>query len=148
MKMSTIIAIAGALAGLSAGRCEAESVWGTGSSLAEVIGIDLQAHASDHQLTSYETNEVCLLLGYFRGFAESAAIASHYDATALPFCLPDNITNDAIERVVYKFLSENQDKLGLQGGALMVAAFTKEYPNPSFSPPGGKAKGDKGAVPP
>jgi hypothetical protein len=115
-------------------RCGAEEVWATGNSLAEVIGYDLQAHATNQQLTDYQTNAVCLLLGYLRGFAESAAIAAHYDATAMPFFLPDTITGEQIEQAVYKFISDNPDKRAERGDAIVVAALTKEYPNPSFSP--------------
>ena len=68
-----------------------------------------------------------------RGFAQSAAIASHYDATALPFVLPSDINNDEIERVIYKFLSDNRDELDKDGAALVVAALSRQYPNPSFS---------------
>lgn len=137
MKISGILSTTSALLVLSAARCEAEPVWATGSSLFEVIGYDLQAHELNQKLTDYQTNAVCLLLGYFRGFAESAAIASHYDATALPFFLPDSITNEQIEGIVYKFLSDNPDKLNLKGDALVVAALTEKYPNPSFTPPSG-----------
>jgi hypothetical protein len=110
--------------------------------LLEVIRYDLQAHASNQKLNDYQTNAVCLLLGYFNGFAESAALASHYDATALPFFLPDGITNDEIERVVYDFLSSNPDKLNIKGGALVVAALAKAFPNPTFKPPLHPAAGD------
>jgi hypothetical protein len=110
-------------------------VWATGHTLLEVIRCDLQAHDSDQKLTDYQTNAVCLLLGYFNGFAESAALTSHYDATALPFFLPEKITNDEIERVVYEFLSANPDKLNIKGGALVVAALAKAFPNPTFKPP-------------
>jgi hypothetical protein len=120
---------------LSADQCKAEPVWATGSSLLEVIGYDLQAQDPNQKLTDYQTNAVCLLLGYFRGFAESAALASHYNATALPFLLPDGITNEDIERAVYKYLSDNPDKLSLKGDALVIAALSKAYPNPSFKPP-------------
>jgi hypothetical protein len=113
----------------------AEPVWATGNSLLEVIRYDLQAHESNQKLTEYQTNAVCLLLGYFNGFAESAALASHYNATALPFFLPDNVTNDQIERVVYDFLSQNPDKLNIKGGALVVAALARAFPNPTFKPP-------------
>jgi hypothetical protein len=137
MKISNILTTMGALVVLSAAHCGAEPVWATGSSLFEVIGYDLQAHELNQKLTEYQTGAVCLLLGYFHGFAESAAIASHYDATALPFFLPDSITNEQIEHIVYKFLSDNPDKLSLKGDALVVAALTEKFPNPSFTPPSG-----------
>lgn len=110
-------------------------MWTDGKALVEVIGYDLQAHDGNGRLTEYQTNAVCLLLGYLRGFTESAALASHYDATALPFFLPENITNDQIERIVYKYLTDNPDKLRLSGGVLLVAALSKEFPNPTFKPP-------------
>jgi hypothetical protein len=115
--------------------CKAEPVWATGTSLYEVIGYDLKAHDSNQKLTDYETNAVCMLLGYFAGFAESASVASHYDATALPFFLPDSITNDEMERVVYLYLSKNRDKLSMKGDALMVAALSRAFPNVTFKPP-------------
>jgi len=137
MKFSAFLSTMSGLLVLSAARCNAEPAWATGNSLLEIIRCDLQARDSNHNLTDYQTNAVCLLLGYFNGFAESAALAAHYDATALPFFLPDGITNDQIERVVYKYLSDNPDKLNLKGGALVVAALTKEFPNPIFKlPPG------------
>ena len=117
-----------------AAECRAGNIWETGNSIYEVIGYDMRAHGGQQPLTDYETNAVCLLLGYFRGFAESAAIASHYDATAMPFYLPDSITNVQIEEVVYKFLTENPDKLGERGDALITAALASAYPNPSFTP--------------
>lgn len=120
---------------LDAAHCNAEPIWATGNSLLEVIRYDLQAHDSNQKLTDFQTNAVCMLLGYFNGFAESSALASHYNATALPFFLPDTITNDEIERVVYSFLSDNPGKLNLKGGALVVAALTKAFPNPTFKPP-------------
>lgn len=132
---SPVPSIIGAFLVLGAAHCKAEPVWATGSSLLEVIHYDLQAQEPNHKLTDYQTNAVCLLLGYFRGFVESAALASHYNATALPFFLPESITNDEIERVIYKFLSANPDKLDLNGGALVVAALSKEFPNPTFKPP-------------
>ena len=137
-----MLSIIGAFIALGAARCGAEPVWATGSTLLEVIRYDLQAHGSSEKLTDYQTNAVCLLLGYFNGFAESAALASHYDATALPFSLPDNITNEEIERVVYDFLSNNPDKLNIKGGALVVAALAKAYPNPTFKPPVRPVPGD------
>jgi len=134
MKTSPALLILAAFILLATARCGAEEVWATGNSLAEVIGYDLQSHATNQQLTSYQTNAVCLLLGYFRGFAESAAIAAHYDATAMPFFLPDSITGEQIERAVYEFLAENPDKRGERGDAIVVAALAREYPNPSFAP--------------
>ncbi len=135
MRFTAVLSIAGILMGLGGVHCRAEPVWATGSTLLEVIRYDLRAHDENQKLTDYQTNAVCLLLGYFNGFAESAALASHYDATALPFFLPDGITNDDIERVVYDFLSNNPDKLNIKGGALVVAALAKAYPNPTFKPP-------------
>lgn len=117
----------------------AEVPWSTGTSLLEVIGCDLHAHDSSQKLTDYQTNAVCLLLGYFRGFAESAAVASHFDASALPFILPDSITNDEIERTVYNYLTDNQDKLNLKGGALVVAALSRDFPNFEFKQAHGPA---------
>jgi hypothetical protein len=134
MKTSLALLILAAFIVFATARCGAEEVWATGNSLAEVIGYDLQAHAANQQLTDYQTNAVCLLLGYFRGFAESAAIAAHYDATALPFFLPDSITGEQIEQAVYKFISDNPDKRGERGDAIVVAALASAYPNPSFSP--------------
>jgi hypothetical protein len=134
MKLRTLVLVASCLFLMGMGRCNAEEVWATGNSLYEVIGDDLQAHGSNHPLTSLQTNAVCLLLGYFRGFAEAAAIAEHYDATSLPFILPDSITAEQMEKVVYKFLLDNPDKLALKGDGLVVAALAKEYPNPSFTP--------------
>ncbi len=120
---------------LGTGRCGAEPVWASGTSLYEVIGYDLQAHDSGQALTDYQLNAVCMLLGYFRGFAAASALASHYDATSLPYVLPDGINNDQIERIVYKYLKDNPGRLILSGDALMVAALTEEYPNPSFMRP-------------
>jgi len=117
---------------LSAGRCGAAPVWATGASLYEVIGYDLAAHDSGQSLSDYQLNAVCMLLGYFRGFAAASAVASHYDATSLPFLLPDSINNDQIERLVYKYLKENPGRQILTGDAIMVAALTEEYPNPGF----------------
>jgi len=99
------------------------------------MDFDLKSHDTNQKLTDYQTNQVCLLLGYFNGFAESAALATHYDATSLPFYLPESITNDEIERVVYHYLSQNPDKLNLKGGALVVAALSKAFPNPAFKAP-------------
>jgi len=137
MKISAVLSAMSALLAMSAPHCKAEPVWATGRSLLEVIRCDLQAHDANQKLTDYQTNAVCLLLGYFNGFAESAALSAHYDATALPFFLPESITNDEIEHVVYKFLSDNPDKLDLKGGALVVAALAKAFPNPTFKPPPG-----------
>jgi hypothetical protein len=134
MKSRPALLIPAAFIFFATAHCGAEEVWATGNSLAEVIGYDLQAHAGNQQLTDYQTNAVCLLMGYFRGFAESAAIASHYDATAMPFFLPDSITGEQIERAVYKFISDNPDKRGERGDAIVVAALASIYPNPSFSP--------------
>ena len=142
MRLAPLLPNLSALLGLCVAHCNAEPVWATGSSLLVVIRYDLQAHDSNQKLTDYQTNAVCLLLGYFNGFAESAALASHYDATALPFFLPDSITNDQIERVVYDFLSSNPDKLNVKGGALVVAALAKAFPNPTFKPPPHPAPGD------
>jgi hypothetical protein len=142
MRTAPLLPIFSALMGLCVTHCNAGPVWATGSTLLEVIRYDLQAHDSNQKLTDYQTNAVCLLLGYFNGFAESAALASHYDATALPFFLPDSITNDQIERVVYDFLSSNPDKLNVKGGALVVAALAKAFPNPTFKPPLHPATGD------
>ncbi len=113
----------------------ADPVWATGRTLLEVIRYDLEAHDNNQQLNDYQTNAVCMLLGYFNGFAESSALAAHYNATALPFFLPDSVTNEEIERIVYDYLSQNPDKLDLKGGALVVAALAKAYPNPTFKPP-------------
>lgn len=124
-----------ALMVLGGAHCRAEPIWATGKTLLEVIRYDLQAHDSNQKLTDYQTNAVCMLLGYFTGFAESSALASHYNATALPFFLPDSITNDQIERVVYQFLSDNPGRLDVDGSALIVAALSKAYPNPIFKPP-------------
>jgi hypothetical protein len=142
MTFAAVLLITGAFLGLAAGDSRAEPVWATGSSLQEVIRYDLQSHDSDQKLTDYQTNAVCLLLGYFNGFAESAALAAHYDATALPFFLPDSITNDEIERIVYQYLAHHQDKLNLKGGALVVAALAEAFPNPTFKPPIRPAPGD------
>jgi hypothetical protein len=101
----------------------------------EVIGYDLKSHDKNQKMTDYETNAVCMLLGYFTGFAEASALATHYDATALPYYLPDSITNDEIERVVYHYLGQNQDKLEMKGGALVVAALSLAFPNPAFKAP-------------
>lgn len=140
MKIGPVLLIISALLMMSAARSGGEQVWATGNSLLEVIGYDLKAHDTNQKLTDYQTNAVCLLLGYFNGFAESSALATHYDATSLPFYLPDSITNDEIERVVYHYLSENPDKLSLKGGVLVVAALTKAFPNPAFkAPPGPKS---------
>jgi hypothetical protein len=133
MKTAPALLFAAALL-LAIPRSHAEEVWASGNTLAQVIAYDLQAHAKNQPLTAYQTNAVCLLMGYFRGFAESAAVASHFDATAMPFFLPDSITGEQIEQVVYKFISDNPDKLGEPGDAIMVAALATEYPNPSFSP--------------
>jgi hypothetical protein len=128
--------------GAGAARCGAEPVWATGASLNEVIGYDLAAHDSGQTLSDYQLNAVCMLLGYFRGFASASAMASHYDATSLPFVLPDGINNDQIERIVYKYLKEHPGRLILSGDAIMVAALTEEYPNPSFlRPAGSKVEG-------
>jgi hypothetical protein len=120
---------------LTGAHCKGDPVWATGKTLSEVIGYDLKAHDSGKKLTDYQINAVCLMLGYFNGFAESSAIASHYDATALPFFLPDSITNDEIERVVYHYLSDHPDELDVKGGALVAAALTLAFPNPTFKPP-------------
>jgi len=139
MKISTLLATMSTLLVLSAAKCKAEPVWATGHSLLEVIGYDLHAHDSHLKLTDYQTNAVCLLLGYFRGFAESSAVAAHYNATALPFFLPDSVNNDEMERVIYKYLSDNPEKLDMKGDALIVAALTRGFPNLIFkAPPGPK----------
>jgi len=129
-----------ALLCLTGARSMAESPWSTGHTLSDVIGYDLQSHETGQKLTDYQTNSVCLLLGYFRGFAESSAVAAHYNATALPFFLPDSITNDEIERIVYKYLSDNPGKLDLTGDALLVSALTKAFPNTVFTPPPAPAR--------
>jgi hypothetical protein len=147
MRLAPVLPILGALLGLCVNPCSAEPVWATGNTLLEVIRCDLQAHESKQKLSDYQTNAVCLLLGYFNGFAESAALASHYDATALPFFLPNSITDDEIERVVYDFLSSNPDKLNIKGGALVVAALARAFPNPTFKPPLHPAPGDLPAAP-
>jgi hypothetical protein len=144
MRISTPVGIIIALLVMGAGKSEAAFVWADGNSLAQVIGYDLEGHESGRKLTSYQMNEVCLLLGYFRGFAEAGAIAEHYDATSLPFILPDSITSQQIEQVVYQFLADNPDKLNEKGEALVVAALAKEYPNPSFEPVIDKGAGPKG----
>jgi hypothetical protein len=95
----------------------------------------MQAHDSGQALTDYQLNAVCMLLGYFRGFAAASALASHYDATALPYILPDGINNDQIERIIYKYLKEHPGRLDLSGDVLMAAALAEEYPNPSFMKP-------------
>jgi len=119
----------------------ADPVWATGTSLYEVIGYDIQSRAAGQTLSDYQLNSVCMLLGYFRGFAEASALAVHYDATSLPYVLPDSINNDQIEQIVYKYLKANPGKLILKGDALVVAALTAEYPNPSFmAPVGAKPK--------
>lgn len=135
MKISAIFSVVSAMLVLSAADCAAEPIWDTGKTLFEVIGYDIQSHDAGMQLTDYQTNAVCMLLGYFRGFAEASAVASHYDATSMPFVLPDSINNEQIERVVYQYLKENPDRLGMKGDALVVAALAKAYPNPSFTPP-------------
>jgi len=134
MKTTPALLLIAAFILFAATRSGAEEVWANGNTLAEVIGFDLQAHAKNQPLTAYQTNAVCLLMGYFRGFAESAAVASHYDATAMPFFLPDTITGAQIEQVVYKFLADNPDKLGQPGDAILVAALARVFPNPSFTP--------------
>jgi len=139
MKIKSLLPPMCALLLLGAPYCNADPVWATGHSLFEIIGEDLHAHDTGVELTDYQTNAVCLLLGYFRGFAESSALTAHYDPTALPFFLPDNITNDQIERTVYQYLTDNRDRLDLAGDVLMVAALTKAFPNPSFTPPAPKA---------
>lgn len=88
-------------------------------------------------MTDYQTNAVCLLLGYFAGFAEASSMAAHYDATALPFFLPDDVNNDQIERAVYQYLKDNPDKLKMRGDALVTAALAQSFPNPVFKPPPG-----------
>jgi hypothetical protein len=115
-------------------RCEADPVWTDGNTLFEVIGYDLKAHEMKQELTTYQASAVCMLLGYLRGIAECSAVAAHYDATSLPFFLPDNITGEDMEKAVYTFLLDNPDKLKEKGDALVVAALAKEYPNPSFTP--------------
>lgn len=130
--MTAILSTVSAFLVLNVGHCMAEVPWSTGSSLLEVIGYDLHAHDSHQKLTDYQTNSVCLLLGYFRGFAESAALASHYNASALPFFLPDSITSDQIERSVYSYLTDNPDKLNLTGGAIVAAALSRDFPNFDF----------------
>jgi hypothetical protein len=135
MKYSLVLAIVSASMISGAARCKADPVWATGNTLLEVIRYDLQAHDTNQRLTDYQTNAVCLLLGYFNGFAESSALAAHYDATALPFFLPESVTNDEIEHVVYDYLTANPDKLNVKGGALVVAALAKAFPNPTFKPP-------------
>jgi hypothetical protein len=128
---------------LGAERCGAAPVWATGTSLNEVIGFDLSAHDSGQSLSDYQLNAVCMMLGYFRGFAAASAMASHYDATSLPYVLPDSLNNDQIERIVYKYLKEHPGRLILSGDAIMVAALTEEYPNPSFMrPAASKPEGD------
>ena len=135
MKIGALFSPICALLVMTATVCNADPVWATGRSLFEVIRYDLKAHETNQKLTDYETNAVCLLLGYFRGFAESSALAAHYDATALPYFLPDSVTDDEIERILYKYLSENPDKLDLKGDALVVAAMTRAFPNTVFKPP-------------
>ena len=124
-----------------AGRCDADPVWATGATLYEVIGYDLQSHDSGVSLTDYQLNSVCMLLGYFRGFAAASAVASHFDATSLPFVLPDSVNNDQIERIVYKYLKDNPDRMLLTGDAILVGAMTEQYPNPSFMRVPGKFGG-------
>lgn len=134
MRICTLFLLLAAALALGSMHCEGTQVWENGHSLLEVIGYDMKAHDTRSQLSEYETGAVCLLLGYFRGFAEGAAIACHYNAAALPFYLPDNITDDEMERVVYKFLSANPDKLDLKGDALVAAALAKAFPNIAFTP--------------
>jgi hypothetical protein len=135
MKISTLLATMSTLLVLSAANCKAEPIWATGHSLLEVIGYDLQAHDSHVKLTDYQTNAVCLLLGYLRGFAECSAVAAHYNATALPFFLPDSVSTDEMERVIHKYLSDNRDKLDMKGDALIVAALSRAFPNLIFKAP-------------
>jgi hypothetical protein len=141
MRYRFVCVIACAVMILGAGHCGAAPVWATGSTLYEVIGYDLAAHDSGQQLTDYQLNAVCMLLGYFRGFAAASAVASHFDATSLPFVLPDSINNDQIERIVFKYLKDNPGRQVLTGDAIMVAALTEEYPNPSFMRVPGKLGG-------
>ncbi|MGA3170279.1 MAG: Rap1a/Tai family immunity protein [Chthoniobacteraceae bacterium] len=117
--------------------CRADPVWATGNTLYEVIGYDLRAHDTGQKLDQYQTGAVCMLLGYLAGFAEASSISAHYDATALPFFLPDDINNDQIERAVYKYLTDNPGKLNMRGDALVVAALAREFPNLTFKPPPG-----------
>jgi hypothetical protein len=134
--LAAVAAVAALLAfGLGASPCHADPIWATGRSLLEVIQFDMEAHDNNQRLSDYQTNAVCLLLGYFTGFVESSALAAHYDATALPFFLPESITNEEIEQVVYDYLTQNPDKLDMKGGALVVAALAQAYPNPTFKPP-------------
>lgn len=86
MKTGAVLSAMSAFLVLCAAHCKADPVWATGDSLLGVIRCDVQARDSNQKLTDYQTNAVCLLLGYFRGFAESAALSAHYNATALPFC--------------------------------------------------------------
>jgi len=120
---------------LSATPSKAELPWSTGNTLFKIIACDIQAHDFNSKLTQAQTNSVCLMLGYFRGFAECSALAAHYDATALPFYLPDTVTNDELERVVAKYLSDNPDKLDLKGDVLIVAALSRAFPNTAFKAP-------------
>ena len=141
MRNRFVCVIAFAVMMLGAGHCWAAPVWATGSTLYEVINYDLQSHDSGQELTDYQLNSVCMMLGYFRGFASASAMAAHFDATSMPFMLPDSINNDQIERIVYKYLKDNPDRMLLTGDAILVGAMTEQYPNPSFMRVPGKFGG-------
>jgi hypothetical protein len=140
MKTSVILSAIAAFLLLSAAHSKADPPWTSGQTLYEVIGEDLQAHDKNQKLDSDQTAAVCLILGYLRGFAESSAIATHYNPCSLPYYLPDSMTGDEMERVIYTFLTKNQDKLEMNGDALIVAALSRSFPNTLFTPPSPSAQ--------
>jgi hypothetical protein len=137
MRINTLLLTTAALLALAVETSHADPIWATGSTLYEVIGDDLRAHDTGQKLDEYQTSAVCMMLGYLAGFAEASSVSAHYDATALPFFLPDDIDNDQIERAIFKYLTDNPDKMKLRGDAIVVAALAKEFPNLTFKPPPG-----------
>ena len=65
--------------------------------------------------------------GYITGTIESIAIWTA-GSSHIPYCLPENATNDQIISVIRKYLDANPEKLHLDGAELIIDAISDAFP--------------------
>jgi hypothetical protein len=97
------------------------SIWESGNAFLSAC-----ADLSESSRTSGYEQGVCL--GFVKGIEAGVSMAYDYENRTAPFCVPDEVTNGQMLRVLTKFITDHPEKAHYQTRVLELEALMKTFP--------------------
>jgi hypothetical protein len=94
----------------------------------ELLGQCQQAIKSADSERDYDRFEAGACAGFVMGVQSTVTFFSEFLNKEDKFCMPDNVTNSQMVRIVVKYLKDNPKNLNLNMTGLVWAALKDAYP--------------------